>query len=385
MPHIILIITILLITQVSNCSSISHSLLQHDDNPTPRNTPIPQSIALCVAIKEKPRYILEWIDYHATLGISTFYLMDTDNPHNSDLAQALSPHIKTGLVELYHLPRVTPQTISLLQVKLYKACLDGIRHKHQFVGFWDVDEYLVPLDTSILLDHNGTLSGFLMDKFRGFGGLAVNWRVVGPSGHVQDPGGGNESDHHHNIHIGLIARQGAHSTRSTSDAPSKTFAARKTSNTSQSMAIPSTILQYTQCTPWTYNENQEIKTIVNTEFAVCPTTDPHTFVYKKGYHAVDFQGKKVDGAKNHAVHDTYVKHGEVPRLALYHYVTRSWEEYQEKMRKGSAMGNRKNDEYFRKIDSLAIERCTEGVDAYRMAASLRNIYERSALYRLHGD
>lgn len=51
----------------------------------------------------------------------------------------------------------------------------------------------------------------------------------------------------------------------------------------------------TRCAP------PQVKSIVNTQFAHLPTTDPHHFAYKEGKYAVNTAFEKVDGAVNVAI------------------------------------------------------------------------------------
>lgn len=83
--------------------------------------------ALCAALKESPKDVREWVDYHRALGVGKFYLMVTDDPDVNLLGSNLTDHIIDGAVELFSLPRVNPRTINLLQVKLYDACLQSVR------------------------------------------------------------------------------------------------------------------------------------------------------------------------------------------------------------------------------------------------------------------
>ena len=83
--------------------------------------------ALCAALKESPKDVREWVDYHRALGVGKFYLMVTDDPDVNLLESNLTNHIIDGAVELFSLPRVNPKTINLLQVKLYDACLQSVR------------------------------------------------------------------------------------------------------------------------------------------------------------------------------------------------------------------------------------------------------------------
>ena len=51
------------------------------------------------------------------------------------------------------------------------------------MGFIDVDEFLVIKDRSV------TDLPTLLKRFEGKGGVAVNWRLFGSSGHLQKPAG----------------------------------------------------------------------------------------------------------------------------------------------------------------------------------------------------
>lgn len=141
----------------------------------------------------------------------------------------------------------------------------------------------------------------------------MSWRAVGPSGHVTRPSGG-------------------------------------------------TLSSFLLCTPWDFVENSEIKSIVNTRYALYPTTDPHSFVYSEGRHAVDYAGRQVSSTRNPYVSSDWMQQGRIPQLALYHYVTKSEDQFVDKMRRGSAMGNRKDEMYFRKIAQAAVVPCEEARD-----------------------
>ena len=284
----------------------------------------PAYFALCAAVKDTPDNIRQWVEYHTAIGIQKIYLLDTDDPHPHLISAAISDYIASGHVEFYSLPRVNPRTINLLQVKLYDACLQSARGLHAFVGFWDIDEFLIPLDEKIknkFLENSGVggISSFL-EEFKEYGGLGVGWRVVGPSGHITKP-------------------------------------IDQSTNTSKSI-----LASYTLCTIWDFIDNEEIKTIVNTKYALYPTSDPHTFVYEQGKYAVDAEKNRIQGSRNHLISKNWVENRQPPKLALYHYVTKSEEEYREKMLRGSAMGNRKDWGYFKRIEEAAKEVCTEAMD-----------------------
>lgn len=284
----------LLMTTVDSIKSRSSSV-------TTLQIPHP-SLAVCVAVRDSPENVIEWINYHRApaIGVEKFYLMVTDDPDVGVLRDALRPFIATSVVELYDLPYVNPRTVSQLQVNLYARCLDAVRDKHDFIGFWDVDEYIVPRPGDVSVP---PFRAFLADQdVMNSGGVALNWRIVGPSGHETKPTSG------------------------------------------------SVLENYRMCTPWDYAENEEIKSIVRTSHAVRPLSDPHTFEYEEGYHAIDPEKRHVQGGRN-------PEGAKDPRYGLYHFVTKSREEYQEKMRRGSAMGNRKGMDYFEMLQRIARVEC----------------------------
>jgi hypothetical protein len=67
------------------------------------------------------------------------------------------------------------------QVVAYNDCLARQRKSSQWIGFIDVDEFIVPKST------NGDLQIFLRE-FEQFGGLGINWLVFGSSGHLKRTG-----------------------------------------------------------------------------------------------------------------------------------------------------------------------------------------------------
>lgn len=71
------------------------------------------------------------------------------------------------------------------------------------------------------------------------------------------------------------------------------------------------------------SQNNHIKTIANTRWVLRNGYDPHTFVYADGYFTVDEDGEMVPAARTATVKDR--------RVSLYHYVTRSLEDFSAKV------------------------------------------------------
>jgi len=74
---------------------------------------------------------------------------------------------------------------------------------------------------------------------------------------------------------------------------------------------------------------------------------------QEGKQAVNSAGEDVYGARASDV--------VTDKIVLNHYVTKSLEQYQQKMNRGSGMGNRKSIEFFDLTQLMATENCTYAV------------------------
>lgn len=79
--------------------------------------------------------------------------------------------------------------------------------------------------------------------------------------------------------------------------------------------------------------------------------DPHSFQYSAGSYAALTSGRRVDGP----ISDEFVDDA----LVLYHYITKSREEYVAKMRRGSGMGNHRQWNFFDEMNAKATDNCTD--------------------------
>ncbi len=71
---------------------------------------------------------------------------------------------------------------------------------------------------------------------------------------------------------------------------------------------------------------------------------------QEGKHAVNSAGEEVFGARASGV--------VTDSIVLNHYVTKSLNQYQQKMQRGSGMGNKKSMEFFQLTQLMATENCT---------------------------
>ncbi|KAK2077978.1 hypothetical protein QBZ16_003846 [Prototheca wickerhamii] len=98
-----------------------------------------------------------------------------------------------------------------------------------------------------------------------------------------------------------------------------------------------------------------LKSIVNTRFAIGVTSDPHHFRYAGGRAAQTTAGEPVQASSSRAI--------AADRLVLYHYATKSASQFEAKMLKGSAMGNRKGLDFLKRIEGASTHRCLDALTA----------------------
>jgi hypothetical protein len=134
-----------------------------------------------------------------------------------------------------------------------------------------------------------------------YGGLTLNWKIFGSSGHIQRPEGG--------------------------------------------------VLQnYKMCFT-----NFHIKTIVNTR-NVLKNLGPHDFEYFPGFNAVDTNFKRVNGPFNPGILEVA---GDDLFSIMYinHYCTKSREDFEKKSKRGSQTNDFKGEDFWNDTERNSVEIC----------------------------
>lgn len=136
------------------------------------------NLAFIACVYNESRYIEEWIEYHRLVGVEKFYIFDNGSTDNT--RELLQKYIDSGVVEYRFFPGKGKQ------LDMYYAGLKKARKLCKYVGFIDLDEFVVPTDET------KTLVEVLDDRFSQFENMAVlsiNWLVFGSSGHKTRPEG----------------------------------------------------------------------------------------------------------------------------------------------------------------------------------------------------
>lgn len=130
--------------------------------------------SLCLLIKNENRYLTEWLDYHNDIGIEHFYIYD--NGSAIPVLDTIKEY-KDG----YYLNKTTivnwVGTFKHMQHECYEHCLLHFGDETRWLGFVDTDEFMTT-DENI-----NTLLSEYEDDFC----LWVPWEVYNSNGHIEDP------------------------------------------------------------------------------------------------------------------------------------------------------------------------------------------------------
>lgn len=129
-------------------------------------------IAIGAIFRNEKEYVLEWIAWHQSQGIDKFIIYDNESDDGTfELLELLQKH---SVIDLYSIVRQDKA-----QIRAYEQILSDYKKSVELLTFIDADEFLVPCDEQRAIDH---ITDIFSDK--SVGGLALNWRVYGTSGQV---------------------------------------------------------------------------------------------------------------------------------------------------------------------------------------------------------
>ena len=125
------------------------------------------NVSICAIFKNEAPYLKEWIEYHKIVGIDHFYMYN--NNSEDDFRSVLKPYIKDGLITLIEWP------YQQQQMESYKDCINKYASETKWLGFIDLDEFIVPKSTDKVYD-------FLKDFEKNRGSVNIYWKLYGTSG-----------------------------------------------------------------------------------------------------------------------------------------------------------------------------------------------------------
>jgi hypothetical protein len=119
----------------------------------------------------------EWLLYYKLIGVENIIFFDDSvrkSLQQELLLEAIKPFIDIGFVIYHQTPKTSNSTFD--QAFAYNYTLAQYQDTYDWIGFLDSDEFVVT-------HKEKCLSSFL-DAYSDYGGLAMEWRLVGPLGVV---------------------------------------------------------------------------------------------------------------------------------------------------------------------------------------------------------
>lgn len=167
-----------------NAQSIQDRITEYKDNQyklllkqnKPKNYKYYAS--MCLLIKNENSYLAEWLDNYNNIGIDHFYIYDNGSTIS---IQSTIDKIKGG----YYKDKCTVIDFSgkykHTQYECYNHCLKNFGKDNYWMGFVDTDEF-------VMLKDGMTIQEFL-HMFEGNACVWIPWKVYNSNGHVNKPNG----------------------------------------------------------------------------------------------------------------------------------------------------------------------------------------------------
>ena len=125
--------------------------------------------SVCGIFKNESSILREWIFYYKVIGTDHIYLYN--NNSDDDYLSILQPFIDDGFVTLLDWPQ------NHAQMEAYDDCFRKNRNETVWLAFFDLDEFLCPLQENNIKD--------FLAKFEGYPGLIVFWQMFGTNGQIE--------------------------------------------------------------------------------------------------------------------------------------------------------------------------------------------------------
>lgn len=123
------------------------------------------------------RFLREWIEFHRLVGVDHFWLYN--NNSDDDYLSELKPYIDEGLVELIDWPYTFTNVREFypIQYAAYEDAVSRAKGEAEWLALLDTDEFLFSPQLIPVPE--------VLKKFKGKGGVGINWIMFGTS-HVEE-------------------------------------------------------------------------------------------------------------------------------------------------------------------------------------------------------
>lgn len=126
-------------------------------------------VAICAIFKNEAAYLKEWVEFHKIVGVEHFYLYN--NFSDDNYKEILQPYIDNKEITLVEWPY--PQG----QMAAYYDCIEKYKSEMQWLGFIDIDEFVIPKKVNTIYD--------FLKKFSRRPVVLIYWKFFGSAGFLK--------------------------------------------------------------------------------------------------------------------------------------------------------------------------------------------------------
>lgn len=141
-------------------------------------------LSLVAIFRNEHRYIVEWLEYHLKIGVEHFYLYDNGGDHREVLAPFMAYITYTLWTDDIAQRHIGESDFSR-QTMAYKHCVKKFSKDTNWLQLIDLDEYLVPMDSTDLEESLKKHASSAIGKLR------IPRFNFGNNGHWKSPTGGS--------------------------------------------------------------------------------------------------------------------------------------------------------------------------------------------------
>lgn len=125
--------------------------------------------SVCGMFRNEGPFLKEWVDYYRVIGTDHIYLYN--NKSTDGFREVLRPYVEEGYVTLVEWEK------DYAQMAAYEDCYRRFGGETEWIGFFDLDEFLCPRKERTV--------GEFLEKYRGYPGVLVFWRLFGTNGQLE--------------------------------------------------------------------------------------------------------------------------------------------------------------------------------------------------------
>lgn len=130
-------------------------------------------VLLCAIAKMENKYIREWVEHHKNMGFTNIVLYDNNDIDGEYFEDVINDYIESGFVILKNY-----RGKYRIQVQSYIDCYNEFKDQYDWIGFWDIDEF-------IQFQYDKTISDFLRKNiFKNVSCIRLCWKQYTDNGLV---------------------------------------------------------------------------------------------------------------------------------------------------------------------------------------------------------